>query len=392
MTTVRYGVSGCGAQETGAHAAHEDKLRYGIPVIVCRPHEHQGCAGKCDRELDHPSAWQTESAQGARRSLASYRPGVDTFAMVTGWGVDAIDIDTKNGAVVEDEVAAAEAFGVVVVGIDTTPSGGKHLFVASTGIASAAKPVNGVDFRGGCTDGSGRGLIYLPGAHRPRYPGRDYSIAESIDWALLDRLDVAQQRAALDAYLTSRGIKVRTIESGDAASEEVLPEPLDRRKLPGDLKRRLKEPVAQPDRSEKLHRLVADCYRANLTKGQTVTAITPWCQMVSREDGKYIGQEARHVALSWAKIEAEDLEAQRPEHRQQMRRDPSALFPPCARVGLGGGAVQHAGQFQCQFYSSGILVADVIGRFHRFPDRGLHLVRGTLHEGLQRAIWGDLRG
>lgn len=292
--------------EGGVRQSHLAMLDHGIPVIVCSPHEHhQDCNPKCDQELNHPPGWQRLGVEQARDDIVNYRPGTDTYAVVTGHGVDAIDVDTKNGAVVQREREAAESFGAVIVGINETPSGGAHLFVASTGIATAAKPVNGVDFRGGCMDGTGRGLIYLPGAHRPKYRGRDYAVRTPIDWRLLDTLDLLEQREALKAYLTSRGINPRT--ESTPVREPIEPEPVDRRTLPRHLLRLLKGPVEAPDRSDRLHHLVGECYRAGLSEGQTVTVISPWCATVSEPDGKYIGQASRHVALSWPKIAEQEL-------------------------------------------------------------------------------------
>jgi hypothetical protein len=153
-------------------------------VILCAPHTHKPkCRPECDRELDQAAGWQ--SAEPDPHVIERYRPGYHTPAMVTGHVLDAIDVDAKYGASVSAEIERATTCGVVVVGIDLTPSGGAHMFISATGIATAAKPANGVDFRGGCADGSGRGLIYLPGSNRPKYPGLDYSVLMPINWQRL---------------------------------------------------------------------------------------------------------------------------------------------------------------------------------------------------------------
>lgn len=161
-----------------------DLVAHGVPVVLCTPHKHKPkCRPECDRELDQPYGWQSTGPDA--RVAARYRPGLHTPAMVTGHVLDAIDVDTKYGASIEAEIQRAAACGVVVVGIDLTPSGGAHLFIPATGVATAAKPANGVDFRGGCADGTGRGLIYLPGSNRPKYPGADYSVLVPINWPRL---------------------------------------------------------------------------------------------------------------------------------------------------------------------------------------------------------------
>lgn len=165
-----------------------DLVAHAVPVILCTPHRHRyggrrPCGAGCDRELDQSFGWQ--QAEPDRAVIDRYQPGVHTPAMVTGHVLDAIDVDSKYGADVQAEFWRAVGCGVVVVGIDTTPSGGAHLFIPSAGVATAAKPSNGVDFRGGCADGSGRGLIYLPGSNRPKYPGLDYRVLMPIDWQRL---------------------------------------------------------------------------------------------------------------------------------------------------------------------------------------------------------------
>lgn len=161
-----------------------DLVAHGCPVVLCTPHRHHGkCRDDCDRELDQPAGWASVDPDPG--TAARYRPGWHTPALVTGHVLDAIDVDTKHGADLAEVIERAIAAGVLIVGYHATPSGGAHLFVASTGIATAAKPANGVDFRGGCADGSGRGLIYLPGSNRPKYPDRDYQVVQHVDW---DRL------------------------------------------------------------------------------------------------------------------------------------------------------------------------------------------------------------
>lgn len=165
-----------------------DLVAHGVPVVLCTPHKHRTsgkrpCGPKCVQELDQPYGWQR--AEPDRHVADQYRPGLHTPAMVTGHVLDAIDVDAKYGASVQGEIERATECGVVVVGIDLTPSDGAHLFTPSTGVATAAKPANGVDFRGGCADGTGRGLIYLPGSNRPKYPGKDYRVLVPINWQRL---------------------------------------------------------------------------------------------------------------------------------------------------------------------------------------------------------------
>lgn len=163
---------------------YADLIAHGVPLILCTPHKHRSkCQKDCDRELDQPTGWM--QAAPAMSIIDAYHPGHHTVAMVTGHVLDAIDVDTKNGATIKAEIERATSCGVVILGIDITPSGGAHLFVPSSGIGTSAKPANGVDFRGGLPDGTSRGLIYLPGSSRPKYPGKDYKVLVPIDWQRL---------------------------------------------------------------------------------------------------------------------------------------------------------------------------------------------------------------
>jgi hypothetical protein len=294
-----------------ARALYADLVAHGLPVILATPHQHRTsgkypCKDGCDTELDHGAGWADISKPDATR-LNNYRPGEHTVAMVSGHGLDAIDIDSKNGASVEAEIRRAAECGVVIVGMNFTPSVGAHFLVASTGIATAAKPSNGVDFRGGCADGSGRGLVYLPGSSRPKYrdTGGEYTVVVPIDWHRLAAVDLDQQREAISRYLQQVGITPRLSAAKTATTStaqgtlnlqaEDLPE-----ELPAALVDKIEDLDAAPvgKRSERFYHLVGECYRAGLTEGQTLKALTPWCAAV----GKYVGREAEQVAAVWAKI------------------------------------------------------------------------------------------
>lgn len=278
------------------HALLAALSEQGCPVILCTPRPgYDPQVGKGD--LEHPAGWQGACSDFGL--VEQYTPGWHTPAMVSGHGLDVIDIDPKNGASVEEMARRAEECGVKILGRHRTPSGGAHLFVASTGIATSNKPAQGVDFRGGCEDGSGRGLVYLPGATRPKYPGIDYQIEQPIDCPTLPELDLDEQRDAQWALLRSVGITPRLSASrmATAAGAGGMGHA-----LPSDLRSQLADhDVAVGRRSERAHHLIGECFRAGLTLGQTVAAMTPWCEGV----GKYVGRVEAEVARSWAKV-AED--------------------------------------------------------------------------------------
>lgn len=140
----------------------EDLLRNGIPVVAYAP-------GGGSRQ----KGWQNLTAEEC--DLGLYRPG-DTLAMVTGHGIDVVDVDTKNPGYSLDNLPRFHSFGET-----RTPSGGGHYIVPSCGIGkmpltTEQGPVG--DYQGGCPDGSSRGLAFLPGSHRDKYPDGEYLIVK----------------------------------------------------------------------------------------------------------------------------------------------------------------------------------------------------------------------
>ncbi|WP_324276824.1 hypothetical protein [Blastococcus brunescens] len=99
--------------------------------------------------------------------------------MVGGHGVDVVDVDTKDDGSV-GHLPPFRSFG-----IHTTPSGGRHYLVRSTGIgkisplATSAGHVG--DYVGGTPNGGSRLLAFLPGSTRPKYPDAGYGIEQPVD-------------------------------------------------------------------------------------------------------------------------------------------------------------------------------------------------------------------
>lgn len=138
----------------------QDLHEHGVPVVICRP-------GRGD--VVPPSGWQ--NAEVDHSVLDRYDPNSDTFAMVTGHGVDVIDLDAKTGVDLSDWPLVAE------YGMDRTPGGGWHIPVPSTGFGRGTLLLHGKtigDYLGGTPTGGSRGLCYLPGSNRGKYPGLDY--------------------------------------------------------------------------------------------------------------------------------------------------------------------------------------------------------------------------
>ena len=284
---------------------YADLIAHGVPVILTTPNTSWKPGSK-KPDLIHPEGG--EDAAPDNNVIANYAPGLHTAAMVTGRVLDCIDLDPKNGCDLETTLHRIKACGVTMIGTDVTPSGGLHVFVMSTGIRSTTSQSVGIDFCGGGRipddKGSyGRHLVYLPGATRPRYPGKDYGTTSTLDWdALAEVMHEGDERDALWTFLQGVGLnpRLKAAPTTDTVPGEALPE-----HLPEELEILLTDagPTwtttkgTSTDRSERFHHLVHDCKRAGLTQGQTVTAMNPWCEAV----GKYVGRVAEEVARSWAK-------------------------------------------------------------------------------------------
>lgn len=289
---------------TDALAIAADLAADGEAILTAPPNPHfdaQAPSGHRDgREFLLPTGWQHLTADPD--ALDRWRPGWAVLLVCSG-ALAVIDVDTKHGADPATEVERLTVLGVPILGAARTPSGGAHLYVPAVGLASTNSPARGIDTRGQALDGSGTGFVYLPGTQRPRYRGAGYvwesvpSVAEATDHQTDDTHD------AMSSYLVAIGTTPRTAAEGtEVADSEPLPD-----NMPALLRGMLADrgPTwdiggqRSDDRSARFHRLVGECHREGLTKGQTVTALAPWCQSV----GKYTNRVAAEVARSWAKID-----------------------------------------------------------------------------------------
>ena len=143
----------------------------GCPVILLK------ASNDPSGEFRFPSGWDSATPGQAWADVeAGFESGQDALALVSGWGVDGADFDAKLAGAVDTFGERGLAF----LALHRTPSGGLHYIVPATGMASR----NGVDFdgrpfgdwRGGTDSGGGRGLLFLPGSTRPKYPGGEYTV------------------------------------------------------------------------------------------------------------------------------------------------------------------------------------------------------------------------
>lgn len=322
-------------------------LPRGIVVIAARPNRNWRPGDRV--EFHWPRQWGRIQPREAAALLATWRPGY-AVALVTGHGIDGIDLDPRdgNGLDVEHEWDRLAAAGVLALGWNQTPSGGAHILVPSTGLAASAAPVVGLDFRGGMirppvSGNTHRGLLYLPGTIRPKYrdkPGSHYVARDVIAPALLDDLaDYREQsRATVSAYYAGHGITLSDPAHTSARPRPALPVPsmsVERwpGHLPAWLARMFTEPAPVGTRSERWHALVAGCLRAGVPHALMLDLMAAWDEA---HGGKYRGRVADQVQASAVKVAATN---RGPSRSLTLRAGPSRRGPS-----RGGPARQLHGQ------------------------------------------------
>lgn len=143
--------------------------RAGVPLFMAPPDP----AARLGFRL--PAGWE----RGARPDpdLADALPEGWALCAVTGCGLDLVDLDPRNGArPLQEDLPAAYAEA-------ETPSGGRHLFVASLGLESRDGAWPGVDYKGGTADGSGRGFAFIAPTIRVAKAGSSAGLPVAYRWA-----------------------------------------------------------------------------------------------------------------------------------------------------------------------------------------------------------------
>jgi hypothetical protein len=177
-------------EETLAFA--RELIAWGVPVILCKP--------RADGDEVVPVvSWRniTNAAQ-CSPMLDDYEHGTDALALIGGYGIDVIDVDTKAGG-------SIEPFGDLRhYGVTRTPSGGAHYVITSTGLRrKQGLEIGGQvvgDYIGGTAGHESRMLAFLPGSHRPKYGDVQYVFEEpwDVEGAVLGEPD-GRVRALLEA-------------------------------------------------------------------------------------------------------------------------------------------------------------------------------------------------
>ena len=148
----------------------------GVPIFVAK-----ATPNKLGFRL--PEGWEQSLADP--RVVDTWKPGMALCA-VTGCGVDAIDIDPRNGGNLADLVDALGGELPTVYGRAATPSGGQHLLIASLGVRKVQSVLPGIDIQAGNEEGLGRGFIFLAPTVRE---GKQDGVPRQYEWELEPNLD-----------------------------------------------------------------------------------------------------------------------------------------------------------------------------------------------------------
>lgn len=129
----------------------------GTPVFRVRRSPSFPDGGSGDTGYLLPAGWQ--NARPDPSVLDRLEPG-DGLCAVMGHGIDAIDIDPRNGGEKSLKWMKKDGLLPTVYGSQTTPSGGRHLFVESLGVRSRDGLFPGIDLKAG-VDGVGHGFVFI---------------------------------------------------------------------------------------------------------------------------------------------------------------------------------------------------------------------------------------
>ncbi len=162
----------------------------GVPIFTCDLKMVQG------EEVGFPKGWTTTTP--ADYDLRQAQQG-SAFCVVTGHGVDVIDIDPRNGGDVEAVADVLLEVATPVVATVRTPSGGAHVYIPSTRLPGLKMPP-GIDYLA-----TGH-MAFAPPTERPKYPGKVYRWMGIPDPVRVTS-DVALARAAVLALATDQGHK-----------------------------------------------------------------------------------------------------------------------------------------------------------------------------------------
>ncbi len=122
--------------------------------------------------------WPGLSTADNAQRIALWSPG-DGILGVLNANVAVVDVDTKNGAAIDDVLATMELLGVDIYAEIATPSGGRHFYVAGHEDLPSVAAREGHDGLNGLPGveilSHGR-AVFLPGTSRAKYSGAGYTV------------------------------------------------------------------------------------------------------------------------------------------------------------------------------------------------------------------------
>src|SRR6185437_474807 len=144
------------ATEKALIRAHQ-LIDYGVPVFRGRIRSD----GNPDTDDRRWRNWQRTKPN--HEAVDRWKPG-EALCAVTGTTFDVLDIDPRNGWLLSFKRLARELGddGPDVYWEVSTPSGGRHLYIAALSIGKHTGFLKGLDLQGGHPDGTGRGFVFLP--------------------------------------------------------------------------------------------------------------------------------------------------------------------------------------------------------------------------------------
>ncbi len=143
----------------------------GIPIFAARPvlaatgdwNPAGGCGGyrlpRAWQKTEPDVRWLDPTAPGF--ATKAWRPGWALGDAVMGLGLDLLDVDPRNGGEESRERLVAAGLWPVVYAAASTPSGGTHELVGSMDVGSRDGVRDGLDVKGGLTDGTSRGFAFI---------------------------------------------------------------------------------------------------------------------------------------------------------------------------------------------------------------------------------------
>lgn len=148
------------SDSSGPLAQAEILAELGVPIFSARL--------KANGDPLPPTGWEKTRASVAAATRFRAGPS-NALCAVMGTVYDVIDIDPRNGGAESIRVLSDKLGddGPEIYWQVDTPSGGKHLWIASLGIGSHGGFMPGLDLKGGRPDGSSRGFVFLPPTIRP---------------------------------------------------------------------------------------------------------------------------------------------------------------------------------------------------------------------------------